>query len=66
MEIFIPNILSWFDLPVKKEFYIKCKNGKGIFGNVDLVFRMLALYFDFSQKVMEEPCVGVVPLFHSL
>jgi hypothetical protein len=40
---FISNVIDWIDLPTNKESYISCKNGKGIFGNGNLKFRMLAL-----------------------
>lgn len=46
--VFRSEVVDWFDLPTEKQFYIKCKNGKGIFGNTDLQFRMLALKVDFS------------------
>jgi hypothetical protein len=28
---FIKEVVDWFDLPTERHFYIKCKNGKGIF-----------------------------------
>jgi hypothetical protein len=46
---FIKAIINWIDLPVGKENYVSCKNGKGIFGNMNLKFRMLALYVDFTH-----------------
>lgn len=45
--LFRQEIVDWFDLPTQKEFYVKNKNGRGIFGNIDLHFRMLALKVDF-------------------
>ena len=45
--IFRREIVDWFDLPIEKHFYVKSKTGKGIFGNMDLNFRMLALKVDF-------------------
>lgn len=45
---FISNVIDWFDLPTNKEFYTTCKNGKGMFGNADLKFRMLALKLNFQ------------------
>ena len=47
--VFIDEVVDWFDLPIEKHFYVKCKNGKGMFGNTDLKFRMLALQFDFRK-----------------
>jgi hypothetical protein len=44
---FISNIVDWIDLPTNKENYTVCKNGKGIFGNENLKFRMLALRIMF-------------------
>ena len=44
---FRKEVIDWFDLPTQKQYYVKCKNGKGIFGNTDLHFRMLALKIDF-------------------
>lgn len=44
---FRKEVIDWFDLPTQKQYYVKCKNGKGIFGNTDLHFRMLALKVDF-------------------
>ena len=44
---FRKEIVDWIDLPTEKQYYIKCKNGKGIFGNTDLHFRMIALRIDF-------------------
>ena len=46
---FIPNVIDWFDLPTAKEFYTTCKNGRGMFGNADLKFRMLALRLNFQE-----------------
>ena len=46
---FINEIVDWFDLPTDKQHYVKCKSGKGIFGNIDLHFRMLALKVDFRN-----------------
>ena len=45
--LFRKEIVDWFDLLTQKEYYIKNKNGRGIFGNIDLRFRMLALNVDF-------------------
>jgi len=47
--ICIPQIVDWIDLPCKKQFYIKCKNGEGIFCNADLHLSMLALRIDFKK-----------------
>ncbi|MEW8544359.1 MAG: reverse transcriptase domain-containing protein [Candidatus Thiodiazotropha sp.] len=47
---FIPNVIDWFDLPTSKEFYTRCKNGRGMFGNADLKFRMLALKMNFQES----------------
>ena len=44
---FFPFVKEWMDLPISKEFYTKCKNGSGLFGNKDLDFRILALYVEF-------------------
>ena len=44
---FIPNVIDWIDLPTSKEYYVPCRSYKGLFGNVDLQFRMLALLIDF-------------------
>ena len=49
--IFIPQIVDRIYLSRAKQFYIKCKNGNGIFGNADLHFRMLALRIDFKKGV---------------
>ena len=43
----VPSVVDWFDLPINKEFYTRCKNGNGMFGNTDLKFRMLALNLKF-------------------
>ena len=40
---FINQVEEWCDLPVQKEYYVRCRNGKGIFGNSNLHFRMIAL-----------------------
>ena len=40
---FIKEVVDWCDLPIEKKYYVRCRNGKGVFGNVDLHFRMLAL-----------------------
>jgi len=42
-ETFISSVVDYFDLPTLKEYYGKCRDGKGLFGNVELNFRMLAL-----------------------
>ena len=47
---FIVNIIDWIDLPTSRTYYVKCKSGKGIFGNVDLKFRMLAMFIDFKGR----------------
>lgn len=47
---FISNVSDWIDLPTSKQYYARCKNGKEIFGNVDLQFRMLALNTDFREE----------------
>lgn len=47
--VFMKQVVDWFDLPTKRKFYNKCKNGKGMFSNTDLKFRMLAVNVDFSQ-----------------
>ena len=47
---FIPNVKDWIDLPTKKEFYVSSLTGKGIFGNIDLQFRMLVLSIDFKGE----------------
>ena len=43
-------------MPTAKEFYTTCKNGRGMFGNVDLKFKMLVLFlgnfFKKGKKVM--------------
>ena len=44
---FIDQVVEWVDLPTEKEFYIPGKSKKGIFGNSDLTFRMIALRCDF-------------------
>ena len=46
---FINEKVDWFDLPTDKQHYVKFKSGKGIFGNIDLHFRMLALKVDFRN-----------------
>ena len=46
---FVKEIIHWFDLPTEKHNYIRCKNGKGMFGNTDLNFRMLAIMLSFKQ-----------------
>ncbi|XP_060076460.1 uncharacterized protein LOC132556090 [Ylistrum balloti] len=43
---FIPQISDYIDLPTAKEWFTPCKSGVGIFGNLDLKFRMLALFMD--------------------
>lgn len=45
---FIHEVVDWIDLPNQRQFYTCCKNGKGIFGNSDLKFRMLALMINYS------------------
>ena len=47
---FISNIVDMIDLPGERSFYVKCKNGRGIFGNTDLHFRMLALMINFKGE----------------
>lgn len=47
---FVPNVVNWLDLPASRNYYTRCKNGKGMFGNTDLKFRMLALKIDFLLK----------------
>lgn len=44
---YISAVSDWMDLPTKKEYYVKCSNGKGMFGNIDLNFRMVALSLKF-------------------
>lgn len=44
---FIHNIKEIIDLPTDKSSYIPCKSGRGMFGNDNLKFRMLALKIDF-------------------
>ncbi|XP_068204679.1 uncharacterized protein [Palaemon carinicauda] len=46
---FIPEVVDWFDLPINRENYVSSRSGKGMFGNIDLNFRMLALKVDFSS-----------------
>ena len=46
--VFIDEVVDWFDLPTEKEYYVKCKNGKGMSGNTNLEFRMIAVLLDFS------------------
>jgi hypothetical protein len=46
---FIGEVEQIIDIPTQKEFYVRCKNGKGIFGNVDLNFRMLAIKLCFQR-----------------
>ncbi|MCG7876850.1 MAG: DNA N-6-adenine-methyltransferase [Candidatus Thiodiazotropha endolucinida] len=46
---FIHNVTDVADLPTDKLSYVPCKNGRGIFGNTDLKFRMLALRLDFRE-----------------
>jgi hypothetical protein len=45
---FIKNVVDWILLPTEKEFYTCCKNGKGIFGNQNLHFNMLAIKISFK------------------
>lgn len=40
---FINIIKEFIMLPTEAKYYTKCKNGHGIFGNIDLKFGMLAL-----------------------
>jgi hypothetical protein len=47
---FISNVSDWFDLPTNMSYYTACSNGKGLFGNADLKFRMLALNLNFRHK----------------
>ena len=49
-SFFIDPVKHWIDLPTQKEFYVKCRSGKGIFGNEDLQFRMLVMFLDFSLQ----------------
>lgn len=42
-------ILEWIELPVVKEFYVPSKSGKGIFGNRNLDFPMLACKVSFKK-----------------
>ena len=44
----IPNEIDWLNLPTSRNDYTRCKKGKGMFGNSDLKFRMLALKIDFQ------------------
>ena len=44
---FVRNVIDMIDLPTDKASYSPCKNGRGMFGNDDLKFRMLALRIDF-------------------
>jgi len=44
---FVSAVVDWLDLPTNKCFYTPCRNGKGVFGNLDLNFRMFALKLDF-------------------
>ena len=44
---FIHSVKDMIDLPRHKSSHIPCKSGRGIFGNNDLKFRMLALKIDF-------------------
>lgn len=46
---FVSSVKDWTDLPTSKELCTRCKSGKGIFGNIDLIFRMIALFLDFSK-----------------
>ena len=46
---FVSYIINWIDLPTNKQSYVSCKNGKGIFGNQDLDFRMIALRFSCKK-----------------
>ena len=50
--VFRNEIADWFDLPTERHFYVKCKNGGGLFGNTDLHFRMLALKVDFRAGIV--------------
>ena len=45
---FVKHVQDWFDLPTGKQDYCTCKNGSGIFGKINLPFRMLAIYVDFT------------------
>ena len=47
---FIPQVTGFIDLPTSKNFFTKCKNGKGIFGNKDLNFNMVVLEVNFSDS----------------
>lgn len=44
---FYPFVIDVMYLPTEKEFYVPCKNGRGIFGTENLRFRMLALAVSF-------------------
>ena len=44
---FVPSVVIGLICPINKEFYTLCKNGKGMFGNTDLKFRMLAVNLKF-------------------
>ena len=44
---FCSFVVDWFELPTEKQFYVRCKNGKGLIGNVNLAFKMCALLIKF-------------------
>jgi hypothetical protein len=44
---FCKEVVDFIILPREKQYYTKCSNGRGFFGNQDLSFDMLALKIDF-------------------
>ena len=47
---FISEVKCCIDLPTNNEYYTLGKGNKSVFGNIDLIFRVLALKIDFGTK----------------
>jgi hypothetical protein len=47
---FISEVKCCIDLPTNKEYNTLGKGNKSVFGNIDLLFRVLALKIDFGTK----------------
>ena len=49
-EGLISEVKCCIDLPTTKEYYTLGKGNKSVFGNIDLLFRVLALKIDFGTN----------------
>jgi hypothetical protein len=49
-EKFINEVKGCIDLPTNKEYNTLGKGNKSVFGNIDILFRVLALKIDFGTK----------------